>query len=460
MVEAATLSQRYRLQERIAGGGMGTVYAAVDERLDRRVAVKMLKEELVDDPHFVERFRREARAVAALLHANIASVFDYGEDELRPYIVMELVEGRDLARLLREEGTLAHRRAVAIGAQVCDALGHAHRGGLVHRDVKPANVIVGPADHVKVTDFGIARVAGDSTLTAVGSVLGTAQYISPEQASDATVGPPSDVYSTGVMLYEMLTGALPFTGDSPVALAIRHLSDDVPAPSRTNPDIPSHLDDVVLRATAKRPEDRFADGDEMAAALRGEPAPTAVMGAAAGAAGAAAAAGVTQPITPVDRTPAGGGTAPWSNPLIRRGAPILLIGLALVAAALVIMTVLGREDTGARPHRSPPAHRTTPTATPPPAPAEVTVPDGLVGNDVHDAAEILKEVGLKPETEAVESNEPKDVVVDTNPAEGASVPEESVVTLSVSQGPPPESDDGGDGPPGKAKGHDKGTGKE
>nr|MDQ3958632.1 protein kinase [Actinomycetota bacterium] len=286
----ALLGGRYRLGERIAAGGMGTVYTATDERLGRQVAVKVLRDELADDDRFVERFRREARAAASLTHPNVAAVFDYGGDGGRlggtreqsggrlggtrersggrPFIVMELARGRDLAMLLREEGPLAPERAAAIGAQVCDALAHAHAAGLVHRDVKPANVIVDEADAVKVTDFGIARAAGESTLTVTGSVLGSAHYIAPEQASGGQVTAATDVYAAGILLYEMLTNALPFTGESALAIAMRHVSDEVPAPSAVNPRVPEWLDGIVARATAKDPAARWADARDMAEALR------------------------------------------------------------------------------------------------------------------------------------------------------------------------------------------------
>lgn len=267
MVGAQKLSDRYRIDEKLATGGMGAVYAATDERLNRTVAVKLLKEELAHDPRFVERFRREARAAAALSHPNVAGVFDHGEDEGRHFIVMELAPGHDLARVLREEGAFTPDRTMRIATQIADALAHAHSAGLVHRDVKPHNVIVDDNDRVKVTDFGIARAAGESTLTATGSVLGSAHYISPEQASGTHIGPASDIYSLGIVVYEMLTGALPFTGESALGVAMRHVNDDVPAPSSLNPDVPAALDAVVARATAKEPRDRFRDATEMSTAL-------------------------------------------------------------------------------------------------------------------------------------------------------------------------------------------------
>ncbi|MEO8323042.1 MAG: protein kinase, partial [Actinomycetota bacterium] len=195
MVEGGLLGGRYRIGDRIAAGGMGVVYLAHDERLGRTVVVKILRAHLAGDPHFIERFRREARAVASLSHPNIAGIFDYGEDAGQHYIVMELAEGRDLAAVIRVDGRLSPQRAARITAQVCVALDHAHEAGIIHRDIKPANVIVTDEDKVKVTDFGIARAVGDSTLTATGSMLGTASYLSPEQAGGEKVVPASDLYS-------------------------------------------------------------------------------------------------------------------------------------------------------------------------------------------------------------------------------------------------------------------------
>lgn len=270
MVTPTLLAERYRIDRQVGIGGMGTVFAATDERLGRSVAVKVLKEELSSDPKFVERFRREARAAAALSHPNIANVFDYGEDGSRYFIVMELVEGRDLSRVMREEGPLEASRALNLVEQMALALGHAHSAGLIHRDVKPANAIVMDGDRIKVTDFGIARATGESTLTATGAIMGTAQYVSPEQASGETPGPPSDVYSLGVVLFEMVTGAVPFTGDSPISVALRHVREEVPPPSSIDPEIPARVDEIVAAATAKQPDDRLADGNAFAAAVRGE----------------------------------------------------------------------------------------------------------------------------------------------------------------------------------------------
>ncbi|HEX3327764.1 MAG TPA: protein kinase, partial [Actinomycetota bacterium] len=268
MTNATELQGRYRIQEDIGGGGMGRVFAATDTRLGRRVAVKLLKTELRDDVQFEERFRREARAAASLSHRNIATIFDYGEDGRVRFMVMELVQGEDLGTLLREEPRLDGDRAAMIAAQIADALAYAHEAGVVHRDIKPSNVMIQEGDRVKVTDFGIARAAGDTSLTAAGSILGTVSYMSPEQARGEPTGPASDIYSLGVVLYEMLVGAVPFTSDSPVSVALRHVSDDIPAPSSLNPEVSPHLDMIVQRAVAKSPEARFATAGQMATALR------------------------------------------------------------------------------------------------------------------------------------------------------------------------------------------------
>lgn len=262
------LVDRYRLETKIASGGMGTVYRAVDERLRRPVAVKLLREHLIEDERALERFRREAQAVASLTHPNIARVYDYVEDAGQHFIVMELVEGEDLASVIRDGGALGPHRAPDVAVQVCDALSDAHALRIVHRDIKPANVLIGKNDVVKVTDFGIARVVGDGTLTASGMFMGTATYVAPEVAEGLTATPLSDIYSLGVVLFEMLTGFPPFEAESPVAMALEHISGEVPLPSTKRPDVPDHLDEAVRRATAKDPGERFRTTAEFAEHLR------------------------------------------------------------------------------------------------------------------------------------------------------------------------------------------------
>jgi len=262
------LADRYRQVRRIASGGMGTVYEGVDERLGRRVAIKLLKEEYAEDPLFVERFGREARAAASLDHPNIAQVFDTGQHGGRHFIVMEFLDGEDLGHMLREDCRLPADAAVSVTAQVCSALAAAHTAGIVHRDIKPGNVLVRADGRVKVTDFGIAQVQGQAGLTGAGLGLGTARYLSPEQACGQAVTPASDLYSAGVLLFQMLTGKLPFTGDSAVAVALGHVREKVPSVHDFAPEVPPPLAEVVATATAKDPQNRYADAAQMGAALR------------------------------------------------------------------------------------------------------------------------------------------------------------------------------------------------
>ena len=265
MIEAV-LGERYRLGERIARGGMGSVYRAVDENLGRQVAVKVLRRDLADDPTFLERFRREARAAAALSHPGVAGVYDYGELGGSAFIVMELVEGETLAERIAATGRLPFTEAFAIGEQVARALAAAHAHGLVHRDVKPANVLLGPGG-AKVTDFGIAKAATAATLTRTGMVLGSANYVAPEQAQGDDVGPAADQYSLGCVLFEAVTGRTPYAGANPVAIATQHVSSPVPDPRSDLPDLPAPAAALIRRALAKHPADRFPSATALADAL-------------------------------------------------------------------------------------------------------------------------------------------------------------------------------------------------
>jgi len=257
---------RYRVLHRLGAGGMADVYLAQDEQLDREVALKLLHRRFAEDPGFVERFRREAQAAASLQHPNVVSVFDRGTFEDTYYIAMEYLDGRTLKRLIREEAPLDTTRAIDLTIQMLKAARFAHRRGVIHRDLKPHNVIVDSGDHVKVTDFGIAR-AGASDMTETGSIMGTAQYLSPEQAQGHAVSAPSDLYSVGIVLYEMLTGRVPFDGESPVSIALKHVSEAPIPPSQFNPEIPSALEQVVLWSLNKDPADRPADADQFIMAL-------------------------------------------------------------------------------------------------------------------------------------------------------------------------------------------------
>src|SRR3954449_5074691 len=258
--------RRYTIERKLGAGGMANVYLAEDGELGRRVAIKILNDRHSHDDQFVERFRREAKNAAGLSHPNIVSIYDRGEAEGTYYIAMEYLEGRSLKELIVGRGPAPIKLAIDYSRQTLAALAAAHRQGIVHRDIKPHNVIVGPEGRLKVTDFGIAR-SGASQMTEVGSIIGTAQYLSPEQARGAPVDQTSDLYSVGVVLYEMLTGQVPFTGDTPLEIAMKHLSEVPKPPSEHRDDVPHDLDSVVLRALAKEPSERYPSAEEMDADL-------------------------------------------------------------------------------------------------------------------------------------------------------------------------------------------------
>jgi serine/threonine protein kinase len=273
-MEVGTLSGRYEIGERLGSGGMSNVYRATDGILERTVAVKVLAEHLSDDERFVARFRREALAVAKLIHPNIVQVYDTGIDEGRHYIVMEFVEGRSGAQILQREGSLPPETAAEIGIQACAGLDYAHRRGIIHRDVKPGNLMVtgGPAGGgpmtVKLTDFGIARAIEQTRITQVGSVVGTAAYLAPEQVRGEEATPATDVYALGVVIYQFLTGRLPYEGSSLAELAVRQQNEKPLPPSTYNSDVPASLGSAVLRALDGDPGRRYASADELSGGLR------------------------------------------------------------------------------------------------------------------------------------------------------------------------------------------------
>jgi len=261
---------RYQLHRQLGRGGMAIVYLAHDQLLDRPVAVKVLNADFAGDPSFVERFRREAQAAANLNHPNIVSVFDWGEENGTYFIVMEYIDGRPLDEILAAEGPLHPDRAADVATDIAAGLALAHRSGVVHRDIKPGNVMIAqPSGNVKVTDFGIAKVmGGDSELTQAGTVMGTATYFSPEQAQGKHLDPRSDLYSLGVVLYEMTVGRPPFTGDTPVAIAYQHVQEKPPPPRSMNPAIPLALEAITLKLLAKDPVLRYPSAEDLRADLR------------------------------------------------------------------------------------------------------------------------------------------------------------------------------------------------
>ncbi|HXH96405.1 MAG TPA: serine/threonine-protein kinase, partial [Gaiellaceae bacterium] len=263
------ISGRYELEELLGSGGMSSVFLARDRLLDRHVALKVLHARYSDDDEHVARFRREARTVARLSHPHIVTVIDRGVDEGRQFIVFEYVQGENLKELVRRSGPLPAQRAVALGLAVAEGLAFAHAQGLVHRDVKPQNILLNEEGEVKVTDFGIARSLDvDRGLTQAGTVLGTSEYISPEQASGGVVTPATDVYSLGVVLWELLTGVVPFSGDSFMAVALRHVNEQPPRLLDVRPDAPPRLAAAVDRALAKSPADRLPSMQAFAQELR------------------------------------------------------------------------------------------------------------------------------------------------------------------------------------------------
>ncbi|QIG46194.1 serine/threonine protein kinase [Nocardioides anomalus] len=413
---------------------MGEVWRATDTSLGRPVAIKVLKSEYADDPLFRSRFETEARHAASLHHPGVASVYDVGESAFlgredgsgipRPFLVMELVDGQPLSALLRGGRALDPDVVRDLMAQTADALGAAHRAGIVHRDVKPANLMVTPDRQIKITDFGIARASDGLGLTGTGQVMGTPQYLSPEQARGMTATPASDVYALGVVAFECLVGHRPFDADSPVATALAHLNDPVPT---LPPSVPADLAIVVRRAMAKEPEQRFADGDAFAAALR-NPASAAPLTAPPGPADAQTTQviGAVPPVVPVPLDQ----PDPWrdpeplpSEPEPRRTWLLVVLVLAVVAAVVLVFVLIataGDDDSGdepqTRPTRStgpassaPPSSEDTPSQPSSSAPAEVTVDeDEYLGRPLDDVVSDLKRLGLEVETQEVDNPGEKD----------------------------------------------------
>jgi tRNA A-37 threonylcarbamoyl transferase component Bud32 len=408
------LGNRYRLGERIATGGMGAVYRAVDETLGRQVAVKALRRDLADDPTFLERFRREARAAAALSHPGVAAIYDYGEADGQPFIVMELVEGENLADWLAARGPLPWQEAFAIGERVAAALAAAHAHGLVHRDVKPANIMLGRDGRAKVTDFGIAQAAQAATLTRTGMVLGSANYVAPEQAKGGHVGPAADLYSLGCVLFEAVTGETPYHGGSAVAIATQHVSAPVPDPREHRPDLPPAAAALIMRALRKQPDARFPTGTAMAAALaaaRQEDDATRVL---------------PVPMVPADPPAPGrplGGFAGGRAPRVHRIWPVAVGALVVVALVLLAWPLLqDRSPTGSV------AERRTPGGGVSAGRAVVKVP-AVVGLDVGEATRRLRALGLAVDVTVADGGKGRQRVRASSPKAGTTVERGSTVRL-------------------------------
>jgi serine/threonine-protein kinase len=484
---------RYRIVRKLGTGGMANVYLAEDEVLGRRVAIKILDDRHAGDDQFVERFRREAKNAASLSHPNIVSIYDRGEAEGTYYIAMEYLDGRSLKELIVARGPAPIHIAVDYARQILAAIRFAHRHGIVHRDIKPHNVLVDGEGRLKVTDFGIAR-AGASQMTEAGSIIGTAQYLSPEQAKGAPVDQTSDLYSVGVVLYELLTGVVPFTGDTPVEIAMKHLSSVPEPPSARRAEIPRDLDLVVMRALAKDPAERYHSAEEMDADLRRISRGVAISPATEEAATAIISRPPSTAVTEI--TPRAREAVPYAPPAAyydydeppRRALWPWLVALLFVVGAIVggyflydqvqqqlsgsrtvaVENYVGIRESDAvskiiaaglranpvrQPQTDPKFPETYVFSQTPKAgertqkgnfvtiyvslgPPKATVPK-VVGKQVDQALADLQDAKLKGRVIQVESDKPLGEVISQNPTEGASVDEGSKVKLRVSKGPHP-----------------------
>ncbi|MGB9660640.1 MAG: Stk1 family PASTA domain-containing Ser/Thr kinase [Moorellaceae bacterium] len=262
------LDGRYEIKEALGGGGMALVYRGYDRLLHRSVTIKILREQFASDQDFVARFQQEARAVARLSHPNVVSIYDVGQEDGLHYLVMEYVEGRSLKEIIAERAPLPVSEVIEIALQICEALEHAHENGIIHRDIKPHNILITKQGRVKVTDFGIAQAVNESTMTYDGTMIGSVHYLAPEQARGEPTGAVADIYSLGVVLYEMVTGQLPFNGETPLAIALKHLQEEPRPPRDSNPEVPPALERIILRALAKDPARRYPNVGSLRADLR------------------------------------------------------------------------------------------------------------------------------------------------------------------------------------------------
>lgn len=440
------IAGRYRLIAPLGEGGMATIWRAIDEQLDREVAIKLLRTQYGNDPGFTARFKQEARSAGSLSHPNIVPVYDYGTDQAdgTQYIVMQLVEGDDLATLLRERGTLSTDDAVRVTIGVASALEAAHRRGIVHRDVKPGNILITDDGDVKVTDFGIARAVSEASMTVTGTTLGSVHYFSPEQARGDEVTGASDVYALGIVLYEMLTGRRPFEGDSAAGVALKRLNEDPQPPTVYRP-VPSGLSAIVMRALERDPARRYPDAGSFAEALRvwrQDPAAGAMAAGTAAAAGAAAGAAVAgAAVTPPSGEPTVYVPPPVARPSDRapsttnrppppppedRGQPWWIWLLVLLAVILLgAIGFLGAQIIGGL----------SPGGTASPSAAEVVIPDWS-DRPVAEVQVAIREAGLVVGTI---SREPSDTidegrVISTDPGTGQTANEGDSVDILVSSG--------------------------
>lgn len=415
------LDNRYEIIRRLGSGGMADVYLARDTQLGRQVAIKVLYKRYARDEEFVARFRREAQSAAALNHPHIVSIYDRGEAEDSYYIAMEYLEGRSLKAVIDEEGPLEPARAIDYAEQMLRALQFAHENNVIHRDIKPHNIVINDRGQLKVTDFGIARAGSSPSVTETGSIIGTAQYLSPEQAKGKAVEQSSDLYSLGIVMYEMLTGRVPFEGENPVAIALKHLSDEPVPPQALVPEIPDNLNAVVMRALAKDPRDRYPGASEFLTDLErcrrdlpvvapppaDDTAMTSVISA-----GAVAAAADDTGVTTISRPPSM--DAGENRKSARRKkilyAIIAIIALAALAAGVYFLAFAQTRGT-------------------------IEVPD-VTGLERAQAEDAIRALGLEPVLEAEEYSEsvPAGRVIRQNPEKGARLKQDGTVRMVISRG--------------------------
>lgn len=428
MLDGHLLSERYRIKQRIGGGGMANVYLARDIILDRDVAIKVLRPEFASDPEFIERFDREAQAATSLSHPNIVNIYDVGDEDDILYIVMEYVDGMTLKEYILEHGPLDVATALDIMEQLTSAIHHAHMNGLVHRDIKPQNILIDRRGKIKVTDFGIAVALSATALTQTNSILGSVHYLSPEQARGGKATKKSDIYSLGIVFYELLTGKVPFSGHSPVSIALKHLQDETPSVREFNSDIPQSVENIILKATAKDPFHRYQSAAEMEEAIKRALDPDVLNE-----------PKFTPPVEPGEETKAipiitdlpeqfpeedheettmihqpkkTPEPEKKEKPKKKRRRKILLV------VSIVLFVLIG----------------TILAAFLLSSPKDVVIPD-LVGYEYEEAKEILEELNLTVNKELIHSDEVEEGhVVKTDPGAGRTVKEKSTVDVYVSEG--------------------------
>src|SRR5690625_483425 len=429
MLEGHLLSERYRIKRTIGGGGMANVYLARDIILNRDVAIKVLRLEFANDPEFIERFDREAQAATSLSHPNIVNIYDVGEENHILYMVMEYVDGFTLKEYIQKYGPLAVEETIAIMKQLTDAIAHAHVNGLIHRDIKPQNILIDPSGHVKVTDFGIAIALSATSLTQTNSILGSVHYLSPEQARGGMATKKSDIYSLGIVLYELLTGHLPFSGQSPISIALKHLQNETPSVRSLNENIPQSVENIVLKATAKDPFHRYESVLEMEEALYVALEPNHINEAVFKPPVEEGEETKAIPIITDERLPVDDNADTivhnnngkskehvhtHSSPSKKKRfykrksfiASVIILLLAIIAVAIFALN----------------------------SPKDVVIPD-LAGIEYEEAKEELDKLNLKSNKELIPSDEVEEgYVVKTDPGEGRTVKEKTTVDIYVSEG--------------------------